>query len=108
MYTVTGGTTVARLKMMQQLKWQSLEHRRHTARLTMYKIQHGLVDIPLSKYTQPARTRCATEHLAAGRRGHPLQHMVQRSRIQAYKHSFFISTIEPWNKLTVQTIMLPP
>ena len=34
--------------------------------------------------------------------------MVQRSRIQAYKHSFFISTIEPWNKLTVQTIMLPP
>ena len=43
--------------MIQQLKWQSLEHRRHTARLTtIYKIQQGLVDIPLSKYTQPART----------------------------------------------------
>ena len=51
-------------EMMQQLKWQSLEHRRHTARLTMmYNIQHGLVDIHLSKYAQPARTHCATEHL---------------------------------------------
>ena len=87
---------------------QTLEHRRHTARLTnMYKIQHSLVYIPLSKYTQPVRTHCATEHLSAGRRGHPLQLRVQRSRLQAYKHSFFISTIEPWNKLTVQTINAP-
>ncbi|KAK2178352.1 hypothetical protein NP493_546g02033 [Ridgeia piscesae] len=94
--------------MVKKLKWQSLEHRSHTARLTMmYTIQHGLVDIPLSKYTQPARTHCATEHLAAGRRGHPLQLMVQRSRLQAYKHSFFISTIEHWNKLTAQTIYAP-
>ena len=66
----------------------------------MYKIQHD-------KYTQPARTHCATEYLAAGHRGHPLQLMVQRSRLQAYKHSFFVSTIEPWNKLTVQTINAP-
>ena len=80
--------------MMKQLKWQTLEHRRHTARLTMmYKIQHGVVDIPLSKYTQPACTHCVTEHQAAGRRGHPLQLGVQRSRLQAYKHSFFISTV---------------
>ena len=94
--------------MMNQLKWQTLEHRRHTARLTMmYTIQHNLVDIPLSKYTQPARTHCATEHIAAGRRGHPLQLRVQRSRLQACKHSFFISTIEPWNTLTVQTINAP-
>ena len=95
-------------EMMNQLQWQTLEHRRHTARLTMmYTIQHNLIDIPLNKYTQPARTHCATEHLAAGRRGHPLQLRVQRSRLQAYKHSFFISTIEPWNKLTVQTINAP-
>ena len=73
----------------------------------MQQIQHGLVDIPLSKYTQPVRTHCATEHLAAGRRGHPLQLMVQRSRLQAYKHSFSISTIEPWNKLTIQAINAP-
>ena len=73
----------------------------------MYKIQHGLVDIPLSKYTQPARTHCATEHLAAGRKGHLLQLMVQRSQMQAYKHFFFIGTIEPWNKLNVQTINAP-
>ena len=93
---------------MQQLKWQSLDYRRQTAKLAMmYKIQHGLVDIPLNKYTQPARTHCATEHLAARSRGHPLQLMVQRSQLQAYKHSFFISTIEPWNKLTVQTINAP-
>ena len=95
-------------EMINQLKWQTLQHRRHTARLTMmYKIQHNLVDIPLNRYTQPARTHCATEHLAAGRRGHPQQLRIQRSRIQAYKHSFFISTIEPWNKLTVQTINAP-
>ena len=95
-------------EMMKKLKWPSLEQRRHTAWLTMmYKIQPGLVDIPLSKYTQPARTHCATEHLAAGRRGHPLQLMVQHSLLQAYKHSFFISTIEPWNKLTDQTINAP-
>ena len=92
--------------MIEQLKWQSLEQRRHTARLTMmYTIQYGLFYIPLSKYTQPAPIHCATEHLAAGRRGHPLQLMVQR--IHAYKHVFFISTIEPWNKFTVQTINAP-
>ena len=55
-------------KMMQQFKWQSIEQHRHTARFTtMYQIHHGLVDIPLSKCTQPALA--ATEHLAAGRRG---------------------------------------
>ena len=74
-------------EMMHQLKRQNLQHRRHTTRLTvMYKIQHNLVDIPLKKYTQPARTHCATEHLAAGRRGHPQQLRVQRSRLQAYTH----------------------
>ena len=65
----------------------------------MYTVQHGLVDIPLSTYTQPACTHCATEHLAAGHRGQPLQLMVQSSRIQTYEHSFFIAAIEPWNKL---------
>ncbi|KAK2181341.1 hypothetical protein NP493_403g05009 [Ridgeia piscesae] len=91
--------------MIQQLKWQSLEHSRQTDSLTMmYKIRHGLVDIPLSKYTQSACTHCATEHLVAGHRGYPLPLMVQRSRIQAYELSFFIATIEPWNKLTAQTV----
>ena len=33
-------------EMMNQLKWHTLKHRRHTARLTMmYNIQHNLVDI---------------------------------------------------------------
>ena len=95
-------------EMMNQLKWQTLEHCRHTARLTMmYTIQHRLIDIPLSKYTQPACTHCATEHLATWRRGRRLQLMVQRLWLQAYKHLFFISTIEPWNKLKVQTINAP-
>ena len=74
-------------EMMHQLKRHNLQHRRHTARLTvMYKIQHNLVDIPLNRYTQPARTHCATEHLAAVRRWHPQQLRIQRSRIQAYTH----------------------
>ena len=88
-------------EMVKKLKWQSLEHRSHTAKLTMmYTIQHGLVDIPLSKYTQPARTHCATEHLAAG----PYNPWFNAP---GYKHSFFISSIEHWNKLTAQTIYAP-
>ena len=62
---------------------EMMQHRRHTARLIMmYKIQHGLIDIPLSEYTHPSQ--CTTEHQAAGLRGHPQQLRVQRSRLQAY------------------------
>ena len=57
-------------------------------------IQHGLDDIALGLYTQPGRTHSATEHLAAGHKGHPLQLMVQHSQIPAYEHTFFIATIE--------------
>ena len=49
----------------------------------MYKIQ------------QPARTHCATEHLATGRRGHPLQLMVQCSWIQAHEHSILYTLFIP-------------
>ena len=103
--------------MTQKLNWQSPEHHRHTVRLTesrftmMYKILHGLSWHP-SVHT-PSQHARGTEHLAAGRIGHPLQLMVQHSWVQAYdiawdyEHSFSVAPIEPWNKLTPKTLNTP-
>ena len=55
----------------------------------MYKIDQGIVAIPATVYLQPV-TGYTT-------RGHNRKFVVQQSRINAYRHSFFPSTIMLWN-----------
>ena len=44
-------------KMLDDLKWEPLEARRRHDRLSMlYRIQHGMVDIPADRYLRPSDT----------------------------------------------------
>ena len=77
--------------MIRQLEWKSLEQRRRKARLTMfYKIQHGLVAIPL-----PAIVTRALRP----RPGYPHQYQTNYYRTDSYKNSFFPLAIKQWNIL---------
>jgi hypothetical protein len=77
-------------KMIGNLGWDSLAHRRRTQRLTMlYKIQAGLVDVnpgPILR-TNDRRTRG----------GHRFYQPTASQRV--YKYSFYPRTIQDWNKL---------
>ena len=84
--------------MLDKLEWDSLEDRRHKARLTMlYKIHHGLVDIDPTKHYQLSdpRTRGA-QRLHVEHANHP-----------ALYHSFFPRTLRSWNKLPISTTSSP-
>ena len=61
-------------EMLQQLQWETLVHRRRIARLVMFfKIQHGLVAVPLLRHilsplhNLSSATKCAplTAHFVA-------------------------------------------
>ena len=81
--------------MLAQLQWETLEHRRWKSRLTMfYKIQFGLVAIPLPEFiVRPERPRP----------GHPHQFQRIYCRTDAYKYSFFPFVIKQWNALPTST-----
>ena len=77
--------------MIWQLEWESLEQRHRKARLTMfYKIQHGLVAVPL-----PAIVTWALRP----RPGYPHQYQTNYCRTDSYKNSFFPLAIKQWNTL---------
>ena len=72
------------------LGWESLEHRRKQAKVTMmYRITHSLIAIPSTIYFQP---------LGATTRGHELKFLVPYCRINVIRDSF-PSTIRLWNQL---------
>ena len=49
--------------MLENLNWETLETRRTKSQLTMmFKILHGLVDIPADDYLTPASTRTRALH----------------------------------------------
>ena len=75
--------------MLAQLQWETLEHRCWKSRLTLfYKIQLGLVAIPLPEFiVRPERPRP----------GHPHQFQRIYCRTDAYKYSFFPFAIKQWN-----------
>ena len=78
--------------MLHHLKWESLEYRRQKARLSMfYKIQHGLVAVPL-----PAIVTRAPKP----RPGYPHQYLIPFCNTESYKNSFFPLAIVQWNALT--------
>ena len=79
--------------MLESLNWETLASRRAEAKLIMLcRITNNLVDITTSALTAaPTRTR-----------GNTHRYLQPSTRIVAYKHSFFPSTIKSWNKCTQQ------
>ena len=76
--------------LLKELQWQPLRERRHQAKIIMtYKILHNLIDIPSSLYTQAT--------LRATTRGHQFRLRQFPTRILAYQHSFFPSSVKLWN-----------
>jgi len=79
-------------KMLQDLQWESLEHRRAKVKAIMiYRILHGLIAIP------------AWPDLVNSPRSEYKLVQIQ-PRLDVYKYSFFPSAIRVWNSLppTVQ------
>ena len=77
--------------MIQNLKWLPLQQRRTQAKAVMiYRIVNGLVAIPANKHLVNAQNRT---------RGHETRFLQPFTRVQAYKQSFFPSSIRIWNTL---------
>jgi len=86
--------------MITQLGWESLEQRRHRARLVfMYKIVHGVVAIPADQYLLPVRRALRGQHQFSFIR--PL------ATTDYYKYSYFPHTIAQWNWLPACVIQTP-
>jgi len=81
-------------RMLDILKWPTLENRRNTAKIIMfYKILHGHVCVEFHNYLHPNRSST---------RGHNLRFMQLPTSIDAYLYSFLPSTIRLWNSLPAQ------
>ena len=81
--------------MVKSLKWENLEDRRKSARLSMlFKIQHDLIDIDRQQYLtlNDSRTQCKNKRLYQ-----------ERSSTDTYGQSFFPKTIRDWNRLPTNT-----
>ena len=78
--------------MLRVLGWQTLEHRRVTARMTMmYRIVHNLVAIPAYVYLLPA--------IRQTRIGHSYKYQRIQSTKNYLTYSFFPRSIGQWNGL---------
>jgi ribonuclease P/MRP protein subunit RPP40 len=77
--------------MLQDLKWESLLHRRKIACLVaFYKIQFAVVAIPLPSFIiRPERPRP----------GYPHHFRIPYCSTESYKKSFYPKTIRLWNQL---------
>ena len=86
--------------MLDHLEWETLESRRTKNQLTMlFKIIHGLVDIPASDYITPANTRT--------RSSHSLKFRQFSSSSDYFKFSFFPRSVSHWNKLPATVAKSP-
>ena len=86
-------------KMLEKLKWGSLENRRKDARLTMmYKIDRELVAIRKENRLIPPLRRSRNTHSRS------YQH--HACRIDTRKMSFFPRTVRDWNLLPPDIVEL--
>ena len=86
--------------MLDHLDWESLEARRAKTQLIMlFKIIHGLVDIPAEDYLVPASTRTRSQL--------SLKFLQIPVSSDYYKFSFFPRTICRWNSLPAMWLRLP-
>ena len=79
--------------MLHCLEWPTLQERRLCSRLAMmYKIRHGLVDIPWCEFFSDCPSLSRT-------RGHGSRVLALHCRSSVYSGSFFPRTIRDWNVL---------
>ena len=85
--------------MLDQLGWQTLQHRRQTARAVMlYKIIFGIVSVPIPPYfLTPVRSSA---------RNHPYHLFQIYTTKDYYKFSFFPRTAVLWNNLPHNIVTL--
>ena len=84
--------------MLENLNWETLETRQIKSQLTvMFKILHGLVDIPSDDYLTPASTQTRALHMKKLRQ--------YASSTDAFKYSFFPRTITTWNSHHISVIV---
>jgi len=77
--------------MLQQLNWDSLEHRRTKAITVMfYKIINNIVSVDFSNFLH--RSFSIT-------RGHDMRFLTIPARLNTYYHSFLLTAIRIWNSL---------
>ena len=69
-------------KLLQELGWETLQTRRKSKRIiTLYKMEHNIIDIPLDQYYIKHNTRCSRKHNS---------HFLQiRHSSNTFGHSFF-------------------
>ena len=85
--------------MIQNLGWEELQHRREQCKtIMMYRIVNDLIDIPAENYLI---------HSGTTTRGHGTRFLVPYCSVNAYKSSFFPSTIRLWNSLPVSAVTAP-
>jgi hypothetical protein len=81
--------------MLNELNWTPLQERRAQYKvIMMYRIVHGLVDIPTTHLTPQARSV----------RGHMYRYKIPFARTLIYQRSFFPDTIRIWNNLPAQIV----
>ena len=79
--------------MLDQLKWQKLEHRRDNSRLCLlYKIIQHQVHFPTNDIPVPAP-------ITMTRQSHERNFLVPYARTDVYKYSFFLNVVSLRNKL---------
>ena len=84
--------------MLQQLNWESLEHRRIKATIIMfYKIINNIVSVNFSQHLQ---------HLTTRTRGHHLKFLSISARVNSYHHSFLPRAIRLWNSLPTNVVTI--
>ena len=84
--------------MLQKLDWQSLEHRRSVAKVSMlYRITNKLIDIPDTQLLPTARST----------RGHNQKFHVPSTRTTCMRSTFFPDTIRLWNQLPQRVVDSP-
>ena len=85
--------------MLNELNWTPLQERRAQYKvIMMYRIVHGLVDIPTTHLTPQATSV----------RGHMYRHKIPFARTLIYQRSFFPDTIRIWNNLPAQIVEQSP
>ena len=78
-------------EMLHRLQWDTLEARQNNLRvILLYKIINKMVDI------FPEEQLVLTNSVT---RGHSLRHLQLPTKTDAYKYSFFPSSIRIWNSL---------
>ena len=84
--------------MLNDLGWNSLQHRRAVAKVTMmYRITNKLIDIPDDQLAPVNRMT----------RGHNKKFTIPTTRTNLMKGSYFPDTIRLWNLLPQQVVDSP-